>query len=328
MTGCEKDEIGSYQAGINDLEHENYVGAVENFELAISEGDNVAEAFRGEGITYYRMGKYPEALQALDKALELTKEDLSLTGDILSYKAVAQYKMEDYQGSIETCDQKMQLQKDKDTYFLRGRSYLYLDEYEKADADFDMVARESVDYEDFIQIYQVYENNGLKADGEAYLERAMKLSGETEEDLYNKGRIYYYLEEYEKAAEELKASYEKGYKEAALYLGKVYVELGKIEEARTEYEKCLEEDDFRAKAYNGLAYCDMMEENYDGALEYIAKGLETQNKEEQRALLFNEIVIYEKKLDFATAKEKTTAYLKMYPTDEAAVKEGYFLETR
>ena len=44
--------------------------------------------------------------------------------------------------------------------------------------------------------------------------------------------------------------------------------------------------------------------------------------------MFNEIVVYEKMSDFVTAKEKIKAYLEWYPTDAAAVKESYFLETR
>ena len=63
-------------------------------------------------------------------------------------------------------------------------------------------------------------------------------------------------------------------------------------------------------------------------LSNIQKGLDTGDQDEKQALLFNEIVAYEKKMDYASAKEKITAYLEAYPTDERAVKENYFLETR
>ena len=45
-------------------------------------------------------------------------------------------------------------------------------------------------------------------------------------------------------------------------------------------------------------------------------------------LYFNEIVVYEKKLDFATAKEKAAEYVKNYPADEAGIRENNFLKTR
>ena len=47
-----------------------------------------------------------------------------------------------------------------------------------------------------------------------------------------------------------------------------------------------------------------------------------------RDLLFNEIVVYEKQLDFQTAKEKMQEYLKQYPKDEEALRENEFLQSR
>lgn len=44
--------------------------------------------------------------------------------------------------------------------------------------------------------------------------------------------------------------------------------------------------------------------------------------------MFNEIVVYEKKLDFATALSKMQEYIKMFPDDENAAKELTFLQSR
>ncbi len=44
--------------------------------------------------------------------------------------------------------------------------------------------------------------------------------------------------------------------------------------------------------------------------------------------MFNEAVTYEYLLDFDTAYDKMTEYLKKYPKDEAALHELTFLETR
>ena len=186
----------------------------------------------------------------------------------------------------------------------------------------------SEDYDDYLQVYKVYADYDLKADGASYLEQALEIDGTGKEDAYNKGRIYYYLEEYDKAKEELSSSYEDGYKDAAIYLGKVYAELGDIDNAKSMYQECLNEKGYQAKAYNGLAYCNILEEDYASALKNIQKGLDAGDEEEKQGLLFNEIVVYEKTSDFATAKEKIAEYLKLYPSDEKAVKESYFLETR
>ena len=168
----------------------------------------------------------------------------------------------------------------------------------------------------------------MKADGESYLEMALEIEGSDEQDHYDRGRVYYYLEEYDEAKKELTTSYNDGYKQAAIYLGKVYAEQGDTANARANYKESLSEQSLQAKAYNGMAYCDILDGDYDSALSNIQKGLDTGDQDEKQALLFNEIVAYEKKMDYASAKEKITAYLEAYPTDERAVKENYFLETR
>ena len=76
------------------------------------------------------------------------------------------------------------------------------------------------------------------------------------------------------------------------------------------------------------SWCDIADENYDSALENITKGLALSNDKGKQDLYFNEIVVYEKKLDFATAKEKAAKYVKNYPADEAGIRENNFLKTR
>lgn len=78
----------------------------------------------------------------------------------------------------------------------------------------------------------------------------------------------------------------------------------------------------------GLAMCDIYDGAYDSALENIAQGLKENSKEDEQGLLYNEIVAYEYKRDFATAKEKMKIYLEQYPEDEAALRENEFLSTR
>ena len=47
-----------------------------------------------------------------------------------------------------------------------------------------------------------------------------------------------------------------------------------------------------------------------------------------QSLLFNEIVAYEKKLDFATALTKVQEYIEMFPEDSAAKKRAGFPENQ
>ena len=66
---------------------------------------------------------------------------------------------------------------------------------------------------------------------------------------------------------------------------------------------------------------------YKKALQAIADGIELDDSQKQ-ALLFEEIVIYEQKLDFDTAYKKCLTYVANYPEDETAKQELEFLETR
>ena len=77
-----------------------------------------------------------------------------------------------------------------------------------------------------------------------------------------------------------------------------------------------------------MAYCSIQEEDYESALSYVQEGQKEEDSEEQPALLFNEIVIYEKMADYDSAKEKLREYLELYPGDIDAVRENYLLETR
>ena len=104
--------------------------------------------------------------------------------------------------------------------------------------------------------------------------------------------------------------------------------MGETDKARETYDQCLKEKELAAEAYNGLAYCAASEEDYETALSYIQEGLDQGDQEEQQALLFNQIIVYEKMTDYDTAREKVSEYLKLYPADENAIRENYFLETR
>ena len=119
------------------------------------------------------------------------------------------------------------------------------------------------------------------------------------------------------------------YTQGAVLLGMVYKAQGDTANARAMYQQYIEtEGSSPAKGYNGLALCDIDDGNYDNALTDITNGLADASTEEMQDLLYNEVVVYEKKLDFATALSKIQEYLKMFPDDENASKELIFLQSR
>lgn len=329
LGGCKEKEPTAYEKGMKNLEKQNYKEALENFQEAVSDGEDAAKVWRCVGISWSGQGAFDKAEEAFLTALDFTeKSEKTLRTDLNLYLADAQYHQKKYQACIKTCDEILDEKKEKNGYFLRGSAYLHLDEYKKAKKDFSKVILGSKEYEDYLDIYRIYQECDLNADGAEYLEAALEIKAKSSEDFYNRGRVCYYLSEFEKAEKELKTAWEKEYAPAAVYLGKVYVEAKELEKAKDIYTKCLEQKELKAEAYNGLAYCFMELEDYEKALEYIQKGLEIKDGEVNQALLFNEIVVYERNRDFVSAKEKMQQYLALYPADDAAVKENYFLQTR
>ena len=136
------------------------------------------------------------------------------------------------------------------------------------------------------------------------------------------------MEDYSSAKKELLEATKKDNTEALLLLGMVYLAQDDVENAQAMYKQYISAEGDSAKGYNGLALCDIRSGDYDSALDNITKGLPTATTDEMQSLLFNEIVAYEKKLDFATALTKVQEYIEMFPEDSAAKKERAFLKTR
>lgn len=63
------------------------------------------ESYRGSGMAYMALGEYDKAVEAFDRAVDLTKEkQKDVRKDILMYKATALYQSGDYEGAAKVCD--------------------------------------------------------------------------------------------------------------------------------------------------------------------------------------------------------------------------------
>ena len=338
LTGCNVGNTKNYKQAAQDLEQGNYEAALEEYETAISEGVKPAQSYRGAGVAKLKLGNYEEAITYFNDALKCDKVGKALKKDILSYRAVAYLKVKDYEAALEDCQTLAENYKmDADLYFLTGETALAMDSYEEASANFEQAYGEDATYDRAIQIYGAYLNRDMEADGTRYLEAVLSTEAKGAEDLCSRGRIYYYMGDYTNAQKELTDASNQGSTEALLVLGMVYGAQSDYANARAMYQQYINQklDDTSgdqtqtaAQGYNGLAVCDMAEGSYDSALENISSGITIASDDEMQSLLFNEIVAYEKKLDFSTAQEKAVSYVGMYPEDEEAAKELDFLKSR
>lgn len=333
LTGCVGKSAGGSLTvqGMNAIEGLDYSGALADFEQALNNGEDAVPAYRGAGMAYMGMARYEEAVQAFDQALEYTDSKMPETiQDIQLYKASAQFRLKDYEGTASTCDEILQEgDESADALYLRGASYLNLGYQERARENFDQaVALTPGDYTLYLNIYESYDQQNMSAVGDEYLQTALNIAPKDAEDYYCIGQIYYYLEQYEQARNALISPVEEKYLPALYLMGRIYLAQEDYANAKVTYETIQQESGESAETYNGLALCSIAAGEYDAALQYIQQGLAMEGDAGKQELYFNEIVAYERKLDFTTAKVKAENYVALYPTDEAGQKEYAFLSTR
>lgn len=330
LTGCGGENQKTYEQANADLEEANYDYALNEYQACISAGYKLAQSYRGSGIVKLRTGDYQGAIDDLTNALNDEKTGKSDRKDLLEYRATAELKAELYDQAMADCQTLAEdYSLNANDYYLTGCVALAMDSYDEASSNFSEAYGSDSTYEMAIQIYEAYLGQDMEADGTRYLEAALKTEAKTADDYCERGKVYYYMDDYENARTELTTAADKGSTEATLILGMVYMAQGDTSNARSFYQQYIDADgDDPAKGYNGLALCDISDGDYDSALQNISQGLGDATSDEMRDLLFNEIVVYEKKLDLSTALSKAQEYVQTFKDDDAAAKELTFLQSR
>ena len=330
LTGCGGENQKTYEQANADLEEANYDYALNEYQACISAGYKLAQSYRGSGIVKLRTGDYQGAIDDLTNALNDEKTGKSDRKDLLEYRAAAELKAELYDQAMADCQTLAEdYSLNANDYYLTGCVALAMDSYDEASSNFSEAYGSDSTYEMAIQIYEAYLGQDMEADGTRYLEAALKTEAKTADDYCERGKVYYYMDDYENARTELTTAADKGSTEATLILGMVYMAQGDTSNARSFYQQYIDADgDDPAKGYNGLALCDISDGDYDSALQNISQGLGDATSDEMRDLLFNEIVVYEKKLDLSTALSKAQEYVQTFKDDDAAAKELTCLQSR
>lgn len=329
FTGCGSDNT-KVDEGMKMIEALDYQGALVLFDEAEKISENSRLIARGKGIAYMGLTDYGQAVECFKEALAGSNGFVeSIDYDLNYYLAAAYTKNGQYEEARAVYDAILALRpKEKDAYFLRGSILLQLGEYDRAKADFDEAIKlDSKNYDRLIQIYRALEAFGYQETGREYLQNALDGS-EKQMKAYDKGRIYYYLGEYQKAYIALEEARKDGGAEGALYLGKAYEATGDYNYASSVYNSYLAKDAGNAEIYNQLGLCELKKNNYVKALEAFQAGKQIEGNSVMQSLSFNEIVAYEYLGEYETATTLLATYLKLYPDDESAEREQQFLQTR
>ena len=288
-------------------------------------------AYRQIGINAMESGDYAGAVDAFNSALgqcigKITENDL----DICYYKAAAQYASGDSEGAVATYTAIIDYDKKAaDAYYLRGCVYLKQGNTESAVSDFDAAVQyNSDDYELYVNIYENLLAYDMTEKGEEYLNKAFDIKGNSAEDYAWRGRIYYYLGQYDNAMTELNSALDKESVIANLYIAQVYEAQGDSENAEVYYQNYVNSGAADSEAMNSLGEIEMAKGNYSGALTYLQQGIAMENVTNQRELMQNLIICYEYTFDFNSAWNIVQEYVQAYPDDASAQREYIFLKNR
>lgn len=329
LTGCGS-STEHIDAGMKFVKELNYQEALAEFTKAEEGEENIRLVARGQGIAHMGLTEYEQAIACFKEALQSSNGIVEpIDFDINYYLAAAYTKAGQYAEAKEVYDAILALRSgEKDAYYLRGCASLQLSDYKGAKADFDKVLEmDAKNYDRLIEIYKALEKFGYKEVGQTYLQNALE-AGESKMKAYDKGRIYYYMGEYQKAYIALEEAREDGNAESFLYLGKSYEATGDYNYASSVYNSYLSKDPQNAEVYNQLGLCEMAKKDYQKALEAFQAGMQIEGNAIMQTLSFNEIVAYEYLGEYKKAAVLLDSYLKLYPDDEAAKREQQFLSTR
>ena len=329
LAGCDqKTEENPLQEVYTTMEAKSYMEALVLLDNIEETRGNRQELARLKGICYIGTGQYGVAVESLEKALDYNSGFLKeVDYDINRYLAVAYYNLERYEDAEHVYAAMGDLvPKDAEIQYMHGVTFLKLSRYEEAKNAFDQaVALEPANYDRVIKIYKAFYEYGYRDLGLQYIENAIGNAGNMNE--YDKGRMYYHTEQYNKAVSALENIDKDAFPDARLYLGMSYEALGDYNYAVSVYKSAID-DSTDPGLYNHLGVCQMKIGAYKEALATFQEGLKCEGNSFRQALRFNEVIAYEYLADFKKAKELMSVYLRDYPNDTEAQREYDFLKTR
>lgn len=285
---------------------------------------------RISGITCMENGKYEEALEEFQSALELSmgkvgEEEI----DICFYKAEAQYRMGDVDGAMQTYSSIIDFNESVEAYFLRGNLYYSLGEEDKAMDDYlAALEKEPQEYDLYMGIYETLMSHDKTKEALEYLNHALEIEGDSAYDKMQKGRINFILGENDAAITLLEEAAEGKEVQALYYLAEAYTKAGNEESAENSMKAYIESGVADSYDLFQIAEEELGNNNYVMALECLTTALEMDKVPNKQIIMKNLVMLYEELGDFVSAKEVLEAYVKEYPDDEEAKRELTFLNTR
>lgn len=330
FTGCKEVSSQYYDAGFAFLENGQYSEALNNFSMSLKTERETKECYRGQGIALIGTKAYDEAAESFLKALSLSSGSIQeIDYDINYYLGYAYRLGGHYEEAKEVFDAIIMLKpKDTDAYYQRALCNLQLGDLTGADEDIATIeARNAGNYELFLELFFSIKEIGQDRYADSFLQAILDNSDKKMSD-YDKGRMLFYIENYSEARVYLEKAKDAANPETYLMLGKTYEAINDFQYAASLYNSYLDIKGNNAAVYNQLGICRCKQGDYESAISAFSFGLNLDDPDWNKTLLYNEAVAYELMGDFETARDKFSEYGKLFPSDETVKKELTFLETR
>ena len=324
-------------AGFANIGLEKYEDAINTFDKGYSPKDNqiVREnnkfLFRGKGIAYLKLGKYPEALLQFASASAI-REASSLDNDLKKYIALTEIKLGDYKSAADVYEEMLRVKNpDVSLYGKLAEVYFAMGEAVKAVENYDLaISKEPDNFDAYFGKYEILSARGEKEQAAEVLNKAAGIKITNDISGYKAGILEYLRGNKDKAKEYLNTAYTKGILESSYYLAKISMLENDYTGAKAFFEKYEQELGKVTISgwYDGMAECLIKEEKYEDALNYVLKGLALEDVSAMKQLMLKKVTLYEQTVDYNKAYEAAVEYTKLYPEDKKMAREVVFLSTR
>ena len=331
LSGCDsRAKESDLEAAYTQIEACEYEGALAALDSAEESGEDMAYMLRARGVANMGLTNDEEAVEQFIAALGYSDwriDDFDI--DVNYYLADTYERMGKDSEAIDTYSAILGIrEKDMLAHYRRGRVRLRQNDHDGALEDFERALKlEPDNYDLRIEIAGRLTESGYEDEGRSYLEQFL---AEKEKKLsdFDKGRIYFYMEDYATAKTYFEEARDDDDQSTILFLGKTYEMLGDYNYATSTYQNYLSKHPEAALIHNQLGLSRLESGDYAGAKEAFQTARNLNNTGIDQTLSFNEIVACEYTGDFNQAKVLMEAYIKKYPDDEAAKREALFLSTR
>ena len=330
IMGCNTNKsTENIKKGFDSITALEYETALNHFAAAAEAKENSQQIARGQGIAYLGLAKYEEAIEQFLAALTYSDEFVDdFDFDTNYYLATAYFKNGQIAEAEKVYTSILALRDDREARYLRGIVFLEENKLAAAKEDFDAaLSKNSTDYDMRIEIAQALMNKGHDNEAKTYLQAAL---GNNEKKIsdYDRGRLSYYMGDYQNARNYLESI--KGNKDAetVLLLGQNYEKLGDYNYAASVYSNYLSRNPENAVILNRLGMCKLQGGEAKSALECFEQALNLEDSSLTQVLKFNQIVAYEYLGEFDKANVLMRSYLQIYPDDQEALREYEFLKSR